>query len=190
MHTITATPASNMEALGYATIECRPDQTQYIKVTFAGGSSTLIEPVARDVALPELEFLRLRLPQDWEMHFSLDSRDGRYIDPISDAPFSGFWKITYFDDDSYDVLILRGGLIVDKRVVGKALDGEWKEAFPNDLFPDGIETMYYPSGRRSHQTQYLNGVRHGLALAWQPDGSIALKECFRDGIKRPLSECQ
>ena len=188
-HSITASSTSDDESFEYSKFQCGPGSKQFISVNFQGKNDTNIQRVPEDVALTELEHRRRRLRQDWRMHSTLRIQKGRYVDPTSGQPFSGFWKIAYFDDDTSDVLFLSEGLVVEKSVVRKTHDGRWEITYPNQRHPDGFETMYYPSGRPSHQIRYMNGERDGLSLAWQPDGSIAYKECFRVGDKVPLTEC-
>jgi hypothetical protein len=188
-HSFTASSNSDEEVIEYTTFRCDRGSMQYFRVSFLGENGTNIQRVPEEVALSELEHRRLRLPQDWSLHSTLEIQDGCYVDPTSGQPFSGFWKITYFDDDTSDVLFLSDGLIVEQSVVKKTPDGGWEVTYPNQAHPDGLETMYYPSGRPSHQTRYMSGERDGLSFAWQPDGSVAYKECFRFGKKVPITEC-
>lgn len=86
-------------------------------------------------------------------------REGRYLVKSTGKPFSGIYK--EYDDDA--------------RIVS--------EANVKEGLPDGVTTLYYPTGRTRETRNYINGLKDGTWLTWNEKGVKTAEANFKGGKK-------
>jgi antitoxin component YwqK of YwqJK toxin-antitoxin module len=52
---------------------------------------------------------------------------------------------------------------------------------PLDWHGDGIVTNYHPNGMKAIEGPYRNGVRHGLWISYDENGTVETIQIFKDG---------
>lgn len=87
----------------------------------------------------------------------------------------------------------KGQLVSEGKMISKIREGEWityhknsqeimsREHYKSGVL-DGLQTTYYPTGKKTEEVNYVNGKKQGLHLYYSPEGVLIKKLKYTDDL--------
>jgi antitoxin component YwqK of YwqJK toxin-antitoxin module len=121
---------------------------------------------------------------DQQVQSQIEYKDGQINGLFTSWNRTGEKESAVFKDGRTDgpwFYFSKDGTIKNGKDTLISKDGTRIERTYTDGVKQGLETIWYPNGKKRQETNYKNGALHGISKTWRPDGSIERESHFKDG---------